>query len=90
MQSLIEFNSRSVLQLINGISNDLQKLLKYFNETTIFVIFTELFGLLTASTVLPTRAALYLNGLELSILKSALLAVISSLLTWHKLPDVPQ
>ena len=53
-----------------------------------FCFFTELFVLLTASAVFPTRAALYLNNLELSILKSALLAETSSLLNCHKLPDL--
>ena len=48
-------------QLINGISNDLQKLLKYFNGASIFVLFAELLVLLTASAIFPTRAALYLN-----------------------------
>ena len=32
-----------------------------------FVFFTELFVLLTAFAVFPTRAALYLNDLELKI-----------------------
>ena len=63
-------------------------LFKYFNGTTIFVFFKELFVLLTASAVFPTRAALYLNDLELSILKSVLLAGTSSLLNCHKLPDL--
>ena len=66
--------------LINDISNDLKKLLKYVNGTNIFVCFTELFVLLTASAVFPIRAALYLNDLELSILKSPLLIGTSSLL----------
>ena len=35
------------------------------------VFFTELLVLLTASTVFPKRDALYLNDLELSVLKSA-------------------
>ena len=35
-QSLLQFNSRWILQLINGISKDLQKLLKYFIGTAIF------------------------------------------------------
>ena len=35
-QSLVQFNSRWILQVINGISKDLQKLLKYFKETAIF------------------------------------------------------
>ena len=37
MQSLIQFNSRCILQLIYGISIDLQKLLKYLNGTNTFV-----------------------------------------------------
>ena len=90
IQPSIQFNSRWILQLINGISNDLHKLLKYYNGTTVFVFFTELFVLLTAFAVFPTRAALYLNNLELSILKSALLAGTSSLLNCHKLPDVSE
>ena len=61
MQSSIQFNSRGTLQLTNGISNDLQKLLKYFNGTTIFTFFTELFVLSRASEVFLARAALYLN-----------------------------
>ena len=90
MQSSIQFNSRWILQLINGISRDLRKLLRQFNGTTIYVFFTELFVLLTASAVFPTRAALYLNDWELSTLKSALLVGTSSLLNYHKLPDVPE
>ena len=72
------------------ISNDLQKLLKYFNGTTIFVSFTELFVLATAFAVSRKRAALYLNDRELSIVKSALPAGTSSLLNCHKLPDVSE
>ena len=90
MQPSIQFNSRWILQLINCISNDLQKLLRYFNGTTTFVFFTELFVLLTLSAVYPARAALYLNDLELSILKLALLAGPSSLLNCHKLPHVSE
>ena len=46
--------------LINGISNNLQKLLRYFNGTTIFVFFKKLFPP-SASDVFPARAALYVN-----------------------------
>ena len=52
------------------------------------MFFTELFVLLTPSVVFRTGAALYLNNLELSINKSALLAGYSSLLNCHKRPDV--
>ena len=60
MQFIIQFNSKQTLSLINGISIDLQKFLKYFNGATIFVFFTKLFPLST-STSFPTRVALYLN-----------------------------
>ena len=90
MQPSIHSNSRWILQLINCISNGLQKLLKYFSGTRIFVFFTELFVLLTAFTVYPARSALYLNDLELSILKLALLAGTSSLFNCHKFPDVSE
>ena len=36
-QFLVQFNSRWILQLTNGISKDLQKLLKYFSGTAIFM-----------------------------------------------------
>ena len=93
MQPSIEFNSRWVLQLINAI-NDLQELLKYFNGTTTFIFFTKLFSP-AASAVFPTRAALYLNDLELKTLllptvKSALLAGGSSVLKCHKPPGVSE
>ena len=78
------------MQSINGISNDLQKLLRYFNGTKISAFFTELFVLLTASAVFSTRAALYLNDWELSAVKSALLFGTSCLLNCHKLPDVTE
>ena len=54
------------------------------------MFFTELFVLLTASGVFPTRAALYLNDRELRIAKSSLLFGTSSLLNCYKLPDVPE
>ena len=37
IQSSIQFNSNWILQLINAISDNLQKLLKYFNGTTNFL-----------------------------------------------------
>ena len=78
------------MELIDCISNNLQKLLKHFSGATVFVLCTELFVLLTVSDAFPTRAALYLNHLELSILKSALLAGTSSLINCHKLPDASE
>ena len=51
----------------------------------LFLFFTELFVLLTAFAVFPTRASLYLNDWELLIVKSALLSGTSSLLNCHEL-----
>ena len=60
MQFIIQFNSKQTLSLINGISIDLQKFLKYFNGATIFVFFTKLFPLSTPAAF-STRVALYLR-----------------------------
>ena len=46
-------------------------------EQLFLCFFTELFVLLTASVVFPTRTALYLNESELVLVKSALLAEIN-------------
>ena len=54
-----QFNESSTLQLINGISNGLQKLLKYFRGTGIFTPSFLLFA--PSTTVLPIRFDLYLN-----------------------------
>ena len=86
MQSSIRFNSRWFLQFLNGIFNDLQKLHRYFNGTTIFVLYTGLFVLLTVSAVFTSKVALYLNDWEFSAVKSTL-ARTSSLLSCHKRPD---
>ena len=77
------FYDSLILQLINGISNGIQKLLKYFSGTAMFTPFFVSFAL-----VLSIRLALYLNkGALLSLVASALL-VTSSLLKPHKLPKV--
>ena len=52
----IQFNESSILQLINGISNNLQKLLKYFSGTVTFTPFFVPFA-----SVLSIILALYLN-----------------------------
>ena len=62
------------LQLISGISNDLQKLLNYFNGTTVLTLF-----FVSAELRLPIIFDLYLNDHELSTVKSAF-SSISSLL----------
>ena len=85
MQFSYHLNESSTLQLIDGISNDLKKLLKYFNGTAIF---TPSFFLLSQSaSVLPIRFDLYLKDEELLVVKLIFL-IISSLLNCHKLPEV--
>ena len=89
MQYSIEFNLRWTFQFINGISNDLQKLLRYFNGTNIFVFFAKLFPS-AAFVVFPARAALYLKDWELPTVKAALLSETSSPLNCYKLSDVSE
>ena len=73
------------MQLINGISNDLQELLKYFSSTAIFTPFFVPFV-----SVLLTRFAFYLNeGALLSLVTIALLTILS-LLKSYKLPEVSE
>ena len=54
---------RLIAQFFNGISRVLQKLLKYFNGTTI-----SMFVLLSASGVFPVILILYVNDSEFTIL----------------------
>ena len=68
----IHVNESSTLQLINGISNDLQKLLKYFNGIAIFTPFKS-----PLLTVLPTKLDLHLNDEEFSTVAFALLTTSS-------------
>ena len=63
MKFLFRVNESPTLQLINGICNDLQKFLKYFNGTAIFTpFFLPPFGML------PIKFDLYLKDDELSVL----------------------
>ena len=66
-----------------------KKLLKYFSGIAYFVFLTKLFPL-TKPSVFPTRPALYLNDSDQAVIKSSLLAGTSSLLIYHKLPDVSE
>ena len=63
IQYFVHLNSNSTLQLINGISNDLQNLLEYFNGTAT-VVFSKIPLALPAS-VLSNDLALHLKDLEL-------------------------
>ena len=79
------FNDSSTLQLINGISNDLQKLLKYFNGAATFISF-----FLPLFPVSPIRLAFCLNEGALSSLLTSALLIISSLLKYYKLSEVEE
>ena len=61
-QFLVQFNPRWRLQLIKGISNDRQILLKYFIGTTVFAFFNT-----PSAAVLPKTLDLYLNDNELVV-----------------------
>ena len=61
-QFLVQFNSRGMLQLIKGTSNDLQKLLIYFSGTTIYAFINT-----PSSAGLPKILDLYLNDVELIV-----------------------
>ena len=85
-QSLVQFNSRWILQLINGISDDLQKLLKYFSGTAIF---TSLNTPPSASSSVLKKCDLYLKDDEPAVVTLggySLFIFCSSLLNCHKLP----
>ena len=87
IQFLFHVNESLTLQLINGIFNDLQKLLKHFNGAAIFTpFFLPPFGMV------PVRFDLYLKDDELSVLTSERFQLISfgrlSLLNYHKLLEV--
>ena len=89
--SLVQFNSRWILQLINGISKDRQKLLKYFSGTAIFTFLNT--PLSTASKVFK-KLDLYIKGDELAIETLPVFPASyrgdSSLLNFHKLPEVSE
>ena len=80
MQFLFHFNSKDTSQLINGIFNALQKLLKYFNgvANSIFLVHNRSLPAVTLY-VLPIILILYLNVSELStFLLGKLLGLASS------------
>ena len=69
IQFSYHFNENSILQTINGISNDLKKFFKHFNGTAIFTPSFFLFAAPSAS-LLSVKLDLYLNDDELSTVKS--------------------
>ena len=89
IQVLFHVNESSTLQLINCISNDLQKLLKNFNSTAIFTSF-----FLPSFEIVPIRFDLYLKDDQFSVLTIERFPLFSfacfSLLNCHKLPEVSE
>ena len=63
-QSLVQFSSRWILQIINGIFKHLQKLVKCFSETAIF---TFLNTPLSVSFSFLNKLDLYLKDVELFV-----------------------
>ena len=89
-QYFIQLNSRLVLQLINGISNDPQKSPKYFSGTAIFIFLNTP---LPAAPKVLKKLDLYLKGVQLVVLTltvTPLLILCSSLLNCYKLPEVSE
>ena len=64
-QYFLHLTFNSTQQLINCISSDLQKLLKYFNGTAIAAFFKISFA--PSATLFPNNLALYLKDLKLSL-----------------------
>ena len=67
IQYFVHVRFNSTLQLINGISSDCQKLLKYFNETAVVASFFR------TEFLLSIALALYLKNLK--ALRFAILAL---------------
>ena len=88
-QSSLQFNSRWILQLINGIFKDLQKLLKYSSGTAIFTPFNT--PLSSAVSGLK-KLDFYLKDVKLVVETLSGLQAFgtddSSLLNCHRLPEV--
>ena len=61
-QSFVHQSFNSTLQLIAGISNDLQKLLRCFNDTAIVAV--PKIELFPSATLLSNTLALYLKDLK--------------------------
>ena len=70
-QCFLHLSFNSALQAINGISTNLQKLLKYFNDTAIVAFLKIPLGASGAGfpTLYPNNLALYLEHLKLLVLE---------------------
>ena len=85
IQLLFQYNSRLILQLPKGTSNDHQKLLKCFSGTTSFSSVSFSFAPSSPAVFIIT-ADLNLNDIELIAVKlSGFLSLVSSLFVSFKL-----
>ena len=70
IQFSIHAKESSISQLINGISKDLQELIKCFNGATVFIPFK-----IPLLFLLPTKCNLYLNDKEFTTVTFSLSAI---------------
>ena len=79
-QYFVHLRFNSTLQLSNGTSSDLQKLLKYFNGTAIVAFFFEFLylDLEDLERLLPNNLTLYLEDLKLLVLAISVLKLVTS------------
>ena len=91
-QRFVHLSFNFTLQLINGISSDIQKLLKYFNAKAIVALFRiALEALSFWAAVFPNNLASYLKDLKLSMFAISALKLVASSLEWnHKVPLVSE
>ena len=75
-QYFLHLTFNSTQQLINCISSDLQKLLKYFNGTAIAAFLKIPFA--PSATLFPNNLVLYLKDLKLSLFSVLLCKSIAS------------
>ena len=86
-QYFVHLGLNSTLHLFSGISNDLQKLLEFFNEAAIFAFFRIPFAL--SASVFRNNLALYLKDLKLLSLATSTLKLVASFFgKKHKPPVV--
>ena len=80
-----------IFQLINDISSNLEKLLKYFNGRGIGIIAILKFLFASSISIFPNNLVLYLKELKLSLMAiSALTLIVSSLEQNYKFPIISE
>ena len=79
----------STLKVINDISNDLQKLRKYFNDTAITALVRIPFS--PSASAFPNNLVLYLKYLKLLVLAISVLKLVASSFEYnYKLPIISE